>query len=95
MLAQVVMLAPSLQLGKMAAGRLFKILDRKPRIYSPSSCKSTWVSYSFKINTHMNKDLYKLVCLNKIKILRAFLYRTVQLHYCDRRKKNKGGWLVM
>lgn len=81
MLAQVVMLAPSLQLGKMAAGRLFKILDRKPRIYSPSSCKSTWVSYSFKINTHMNKDLFKLVCLNKINNLCTFLYRIVQLRW--------------
>ncbi|XP_046665840.1 multidrug resistance protein homolog 49 isoform X2 [Homalodisca vitripennis] len=34
MLAQVLSFAPNLQLARTAAGRLFRILDRKPQIYS-------------------------------------------------------------
>lgn len=45
MLAQVVSYAPSLQLAKSAAGRLFQVLDRKPQQYSTTSSDlANWVS---------------------------------------------------
>lgn len=45
MLAQVLGFVPNMQMARIAAARLFTILDRKPQIYSPkeNNKSSTWV----------------------------------------------------
>ena len=48
MLGQGLAFVPNYSIAKMAAGRMFRIMDRKPRIDSPQmkgSC--AWVNYIF------------------------------------------------
>jgi hypothetical protein len=44
MLGQTLAFAPNYNAAKMAAGRLFYLVDRKPRISSPDENANEWVS---------------------------------------------------
>jgi ATP-binding cassette subfamily B (MDR/TAP) protein 1 len=55
MLGQGLAFAPNYSIAKMAAGRMFRIMDRKPRIYSSQTTgSSAWVSYIF--SSHYTRD---------------------------------------
>jgi hypothetical protein len=44
MLGQTLAFAPNYNAAKMAAGRLFYLMDRKPHISSPDENANEWVS---------------------------------------------------
>jgi hypothetical protein len=52
MLGQGLAFVPNFSIAKLAAGRMFHIMDRKPQIYSPQMMGScAWVSYIYSAVT--------------------------------------------
>jgi hypothetical protein len=64
MLGQGLAFVPNYNIAKMASGRLFRVMDRKPRIYSPQMTGSNdWVSCIFNSSFSMVSSVQTVLVL--------------------------------